>query len=314
LGAAGLALADPAGPRHTPATQDPAAITETARQHFQRGIAYYKEGDFKLALVEFTRSYELTKNFRILYNIGQVNQQLNNYSKAMLALERYLDDGRDEIPADRRTAVTSDLDDLRAKTAQVEVQVNVNGAEVWLDDVLVGRSPLAQALIVDAGDHRLEARRDGYRSAGRAIALAGRDSTRIELSLAKTPPLFVVSRPRPVVQQVERKTSPLVWSGWFATGALAVGAGVTGYFAVSRASNLATLRNSPTSTPEQRAAMQGQAEKFALAADIMTAATLVTAGATVYFTLRPTSSERTRSRVGTRLSLSPTGVLVTQQY
>jgi len=308
-----LALAETAGPKQVPATQDP-AVTETARQHFQRGVAYYKDSDFKLALVEFTRAYELTKNYRVLYNIGQVNHQLSNYAKAMLALGRYLDEGGDEIPAERRAAVTSDLDDLRAKTAEVEVQVNVNGAEIWLDDVLVGRVPLGQPLIVDAGDHRFEARLEGYRSAGRTLTLAGRDSTRIELSLGKIQPLVVVPQPRPVAPKSERKTSPLVWSGWLATGVLGVGAGVTGYFAVSRASSLATLRNSPTSTPEQRAAMRNQAERFALAADILTAATVVTAGATLYFTLRPASAEQPGPRGGTRLSLNPTGVLVTHQY
>src|SRR5687767_7339544 len=72
------------------ARQPSAADIAAARKRFFRAVQYYESGDYKLALIEFRRTHELSQNYRILYNIGQVHQQLNNYSRAIASLEQYL--------------------------------------------------------------------------------------------------------------------------------------------------------------------------------------------------------------------------------
>src|SRR5262245_21054253 len=63
---------------------------EDAGSHFDRGVSFFKDGDYVAAMVQFKRAYELDPNFSVLYNIGQTARELKSYSEALTALERYL--------------------------------------------------------------------------------------------------------------------------------------------------------------------------------------------------------------------------------
>jgi hypothetical protein len=77
------------GPSSTGGATPTKQQLQEARAHYMRGVQLYNDGDFKLALIEFTRSYDLAPTYKILYNIGEVNLQLNNYASSLDALERY---------------------------------------------------------------------------------------------------------------------------------------------------------------------------------------------------------------------------------
>src|SRR5215467_4367472 len=116
----------------TARAQAPAPPTDTveeARVHYHRGLELFDDGDFKLALVELERAYVLAPTYKLLFDIGQVHYQLNDYAKARGALERYLAEGKEDVPADRREQVEHDLATLRSRTARVTLRANVSGAE-----------------------------------------------------------------------------------------------------------------------------------------------------------------------------------------
>ena len=131
---------------------DTDAPTE-AENHFRRGLELYKDGDAGGALVEFKRAYDLAPNYRALYNIGETHFQLQHYAEALKALQAYLSGGGSQIPADRRASVENEVRQLQGRIGQVQVQVNVEGAQIFVDDELVGTSPLGQPAIVSVG-HR----------------------------------------------------------------------------------------------------------------------------------------------------------------
>src|SRR5688500_11544745 len=91
------AFAQAAPPPEPPKAGD----SKEAQEHFQRARTLYDEGDFNLALIEFKRAYDISPNYRVLYNIGQVNIQLFNYAAARKALGQYLEDGGQEISSGR---------------------------------------------------------------------------------------------------------------------------------------------------------------------------------------------------------------------
>jgi Tfp pilus assembly protein PilF len=64
------ALVVSATPSGAVAAPDDAA--EAAKQHFNRGVASYRDGDFDAALAEFEKAYETRPDYRVLYNLGQV--------------------------------------------------------------------------------------------------------------------------------------------------------------------------------------------------------------------------------------------------
>ena len=276
---------DPPPPEPAPAAPATPADEEAdlARQHHRRGLELYDEGDFRLALVEFERAYSVGRNFKILFNIGQVHFQLNNYAKARLALEQYLQEGGAAIPEPRRASVEKDLATLRARTATLTVRVNVGDADVMINQSLAGKAPL-EKLLVDAGTLRLQITRNGYAPRIREITLAGGDQQVVVIDLSETQRDVMVT-------QVSTVLPGAAIAAWIITGALAAGAIGTGIAATSAKSTYDTKRTTPIpgSVEEGRADLERQrnlVSALALTTDILAVAALAAGGVSLYLTLR----------------------------
>src|SRR5690606_8721750 len=121
----------------------------------------------------------------------------------------------------------------------LEIETNVEGADILVDDVLVGRSPITEPLLLDAGEHRVQVRKGGYSPHLEQLSLAGRDAKRLTIELEKLPEATVA--PIIVEKQViarDSDRSTWLWATWSATGAFAVGAAITGGFGIKAAGEL----------------------------------------------------------------------------
>lgn len=312
------ARAQSAPPDPATANAPDANAKKEAARRFQHAIKLYEEGDYTLALAEFERVYELVPDYRVLYNIGQVSMQLGRYARALRTLREYVSRGGNELPPDRRSAVQADLASLEARTATVKLDVQPEGAEVSLDGTVVGKSPLAEPLVVDVGERRVQARAAGYVAVGQTLTLAGGDWRQITLTLEPEPtaakPLPESPRqpPRhsaPGAVVAPEKKSGWLWVGWGATGALAASSAVSAVLGASAASELGELRDSRDSTQDERDDAQSRAEARLLAADILGVAAAATGAVTLYFQLLgPTSAERPRALSQVSLGVLPSGV------
>ena len=85
--------ADDDVPAAPPATEEPAhdPVSDEARARIRRGLELYDEGDFRLALIELERAYQILPSYKILYNLGQVHFQLGEHARAHAALTRSTD-------------------------------------------------------------------------------------------------------------------------------------------------------------------------------------------------------------------------------
>ncbi len=290
-----------------------------AKEHFATGLKFYQDGDYSLALIEFERAYSYVPDFRVLYNIGQVSIQLARYARAAQALQQYLAMGGNKIPAARVTAVQSDLKMLENRTAHLIIECNVDGADIYLDDTPLSKTPMAEPVLVDAGEHRILVQKPGYLSRTEPLVLAGRDESTLQLDLTEerpirtTPdnPLVVpvpVSPPyatpiAPAPSPVQRK-SDWIYVGWGATGLLTIGWAVTGYVGIKAADDLHTALQH-TATESELQSLKSKARGWLLAADIVGAAAIVTGGTTLYFTLKhpsrehpPTKAQVSNLRIG----------------
>jgi PEGA domain len=276
------ALADePPAPTAPPVVEG--SESDPSRQHHRRGLELYDEREFRLALIEFERAYEFGKNYKILYNIGQVQFQLNNYAKARLALEQYLRDGGAAIADKRRQDVEKDLVTLRGRTATLTVRVNVPDAEVTINQTIAGKAPL-EGVLVEAGTLRVQVTRVGYAPRVREIALAGGDDQIVNVDLLE-------QRPDVVVTQVSTGLPAPAIAGWIVTGLLAAGAVGTGIAAIGAKSEYDTKRTTPIagSPAEGRADLERQRDlvgALAVTTDILAGAALVAGGISLYLTLR----------------------------
>jgi tetratricopeptide (TPR) repeat protein len=266
-------------------SQSPEVLLE-AKQRFDRGFELYNEGEYPLALIEFNRAYELVPNYRVLYNIGQVCIQLAQYANARRALEEYRTKGGDELPAERREAVARDLAMLDRRTAFLMITTNVPGAEVLVDDVVVGKTPLGPALLVDAGVHRISARLQGYQQRASRVTLAGGDEQTLALTLDIQPEVkpTIVLRDR-----VDGGAQTLMIAGWVTTGALAAGAVITGILGSSEAKELDKLKEEPPTDDlaERLDSSKSKAASLFLASDVLSGAAVVVGGLSLWITLDP---------------------------
>ncbi|QSQ22453.1 PEGA domain-containing protein [Pyxidicoccus parkwayensis] len=288
--AAGTASAAP------PARKTPSARTqqmEEAQRRYERGKEFYEESDFRAALVEFQRAYELAPSYKLLYSIAQVQYQLQDYAGALRSFQQYLEEGQAEITAQRRDEVQREVDRLRSRVATLDIVTRPVGATVSVDDQPVGRTPLSEPVLVSAGRRKVTAELPGEPPVTRVVDVAGMDTVKVQLDFAPPP------TPKPAAVAKPETTAPVSptpgltaraeprgfpWKMWTATGALAVGAGVTAIMASSASSDLKKQRDTFGVTRAQLDDASSKAKTLALTSDVLTGATVVAAGISAYLT------------------------------
>lgn len=258
-----------------------------AGKHFQRGVTLYTEADYRAALVEFRRAYEIAPNAAVLYNIGQTYYQLQNYAAALSTLDRYLTESGATAP--HRSEVEQTIETLQARVGKVAVTTNVADCEVTIDDELVGRTPLSEPVLVSIGRRKVTAMREGRPSETRFVDVAAGDTVKLALSLGdSTGTTLAVPRPRPTV--VAPEGNGLATAGWITTGVLGVGAITAGVVAFLAARDLKDARDTFPTSPADLSKKSSNVSTFSAIADIAGVAAIVAGGLTLTLTLTRSSS------------------------
>jgi len=175
-----IAPAFPASGRALVADADAKAA---AREHFQKGVAAYADQRFAEAAEEFEAAYRLSPAFKLLYNIGQVNVALGRSVEAVDAFDKYLKQGAAAIPAERKREVSAEIEKQLARIGTVSIRTFPDAADVRLDGVLVGQTPLPKAVRVNAGRHTIEALLAGHKAGTREVEVPGKAEIAIEMTL-----------------------------------------------------------------------------------------------------------------------------------
>ena len=74
-----------------------------------------------------------------------------------------------KVPAERKASVARSIDELRGRVARVTITTSLPGAEISIDDVSVGRSPLPGPQLVSAGRRKITATHDGAAPVNKVI-------------------------------------------------------------------------------------------------------------------------------------------------
>ena len=155
--------------------------SKEASQHFQRGLKLFDEQDFRAALIEFRRANELVPNPNVFYNIGQSCYQLQDYVCALQAFERYLAENGAKTPDNRRKEAETEINELRGRVAYFILTTNPTGAEISIDDTVIGKTPFASPPLVSAGRRKITATLEGRPLLTRTLDVAGGDRLKIDL-------------------------------------------------------------------------------------------------------------------------------------
>lgn len=271
-----------------PTGRAPAAPGADAGAHFERGVSFFKDGDHEAAMVEFKKAYEIAPNYRVLYNLGQTSRELRDYAVALTTFELYLAEGGAEIEAERRASVEGWIADLRGKVGSLAIATNVEGADVAIDDIAVGKTPLAKPIRVNAGRRKLTMSKVGHAPLTRFVDVAGTEQKALQIDLvpltaAQAPPVTAPTPVTPPPTSIEESDGPSAWP-WAALGitaATGAATAIVGAIALSKKSDFDdALETYPTSAAAVDDA-RSDARAFATTADVLGGVTIAGAIVTV---------------------------------
>jgi tetratricopeptide (TPR) repeat protein len=274
--------------------------TNKAATRFQQAVELYREGSFEGALAEFRKAYQLSPSYRVLYNIAQTQYALHDFVGAYKSLTQYMNEGRGEIAADRRVQVDDMSAKLAERIAHLHITTNVEGAEIRVDDIIIGTSPLSELVPVNVGSRKISVHSSGAPVANQVITVAGKERVKVDLPIgepATTKSSKVtretVSSPNPTsdlsiaIKPVSKKPPSKVGLivSLSATAALFVSTSVLGYLALSAQSDFNDQINTFPNTNTNIENARSKSKHYALLADGFGAATILSGGVALYFLL-----------------------------
>lgn len=286
------------------------AAQDTAADHFERGLELYQEGSLDAALVEFERAYESIPDYRVLYNLAQVQTQRGEYVEAIGLFEKYLSEGGAEIAAERKAEVERDLGKLNGRVARLWVESNADGAELFINGKAAGLLPLSQPVLINSGVCDIRITKVGFEPRMHQVKVAGGEKPRVSLPLTPLATAPVVTEPRNPLTARTRTEEVSYTPFWVAFGAAAALGGASaglGYWALQRRSD---MDDELSKLPANRDLVEARADdvrRFSLWADVAGAAAVVAGGAAVYFLISPSKSTTEDDAVVSSLELRTNG-------
>lgn len=296
-----------------------------AGARFQQGVDLYREGSFEGALAEFRKAYQLSPSYRVLYNIAQTQFALHDFVGAYKSLIQYMAEGRGEISGERLMQVDDMSAKLRERIAHLQISTNVVGADIRIDDVSVGSSPLPGPIPVNVGKHTITAWRTGLPTASRTLAVAGKETVKVELVIDETSVASATASPERAVAATSaagtatkaHPASPPGRTGLVVslstTAALAIATGVCGYLALGAQQDLKDQVDSYPNTRDNIDNARTKSKNWGYVTDALGAATIVSGGVALYYALthgtgsqRPKADKQQSEKNTPAISLAPT--------
>ncbi|WP_438008005.1 PEGA domain-containing protein [Sorangium sp. So ce321] len=186
IAAPDLAAAQPAAPQEASASADAARRADTLVQKAGR---LYSDGKYEEAEEILLSAWELNPTFDVAYNLGNTEHKLKKHREAA----QYLSFALRHWPllktvAKLKPTAEQRLAESRAQVGAVTVTVGVAGAEVLVDGKAVGRAPVEGEVFVEPGEHRVEARLEGYAPASQTVSVpkGGTAEVRLPMTMAKS--------------------------------------------------------------------------------------------------------------------------------
>ncbi|WP_437897789.1 PEGA domain-containing protein [Sorangium sp. So ce124] len=136
------------------------------------------------AEAELQSAWELNPTFDVAYNLGNTKYQLKKYREAAEHLPFALRNWPlVKTVAKLKPTAEQRLAESRAQVGALRVTVSAAGAEVLVDGKAVGRAPLEGEVFVEPGEHRVEARLEGYAPVSQTVKSAKGETADVGMAM-----------------------------------------------------------------------------------------------------------------------------------
>jgi hypothetical protein len=215
-----------------PVDADTPQISDRARQLYVDGMKAAEAKNWAVAHTAFLEAWKLGEHYQIAANLGSMEIKLGRYRDAAEHLAIYLRKAPQDKVKDRMRAMAF-YEEAKKKVGTVQVTVNVNGAEILVDDKVVALSPILDDIFVDPGPRSIKVRMQGYKPMETAIEASAGSTHQVPVTLAKAgdaaPPVMVPEEPPkpppPPAEEPFKPARPIVITG-IAVGAVGILGGI----------------------------------------------------------------------------------------
>jgi hypothetical protein len=167
------------------ARAEAAPKTNVSAEDAQRARALRQKGNTAIEALRYAEAlaaYAITGDPALLYNQARAHQGLGDFPTALELLERFDAEATPALKA-RVPGLAEVVQDLRAHVTSVTVLCNIAGAEVRLNDRVVGTTPMARTIRVSSGKATVEVVAEGYSPTKREVVLPGGGALTVDVEL-----------------------------------------------------------------------------------------------------------------------------------
>ncbi|WP_437924576.1 PEGA domain-containing protein [Sorangium sp. So ce291] len=169
----------------SPGPAEADALTDKARQLYDEGLAALNRSRWAEAHASFLAAWRIKRHYQIASNLGVAELRLGKHRDAAEHLSWYLREAPAERTAQRQRAEAL-LKEALAKVATITATTVPEGAEVTVDGVVIGRTPLPLPVFLDPGRHVIGAELGGYKPGQEQIEPAAGDAIGVALHLVRS--------------------------------------------------------------------------------------------------------------------------------
>jgi hypothetical protein len=168
-------------------------LPEPARKAWDAAKQLAGANDFKGALVEFQRAYDLSQNPRVLFNVGVTEKLLTHYARAVDAWDKELHVGAGKLTPAETTELKNAIAIVQQFVTTIDVTANEPDATLFIDDYAVGKTPFTGPVRIDVGKHTLRLSKEGFVDATQMVDVASGARTPVTFKLEPREKTAVVS-------------------------------------------------------------------------------------------------------------------------
>ncbi|HEY8087958.1 MAG TPA: PEGA domain-containing protein [Polyangiaceae bacterium] len=158
-------------------------LPEPARKAWDAAKQLAGANDYKGALVEFQRAYDLSQNPRVLYNVGVAEKLLTHYARAVDAWDRELREGAGKITPGETAELKNAIAIVQQFVTLIDVTASEPDATLSIDDYVVGKTPFVGPVRIDVGKHTLKLSKDGFVDAVQQVDVASNTRTPVSFKI-----------------------------------------------------------------------------------------------------------------------------------
>ncbi len=182
------AAAPAAAPEPPPPPPGPPPLAESltgpAKADYESAKLLFNDGDYAGASIKFKTAYDASKDARLLWNMAACEKALRHYAKVLKLARQYVAEGGDKLTDQDKKDADDLIKAIEPFTATLKLSVNEPGADVYIDDELVGQTPLEKPVMVDIGSRKVRVAKPGFKESSQSVPIGGAAEVPLEVKLA----------------------------------------------------------------------------------------------------------------------------------